>query len=45
LEWNADCMLDLGQDIMGNWTLGGDKTLEGEIDIRVGTAYYSETGY
>lgn len=38
-------MLDLGQDIMGNWTLGGDKMLEWEIYIRVGTAYQSETGY
>jgi len=32
-------MLDLGQDIMENWTLGGDKRLKWKIDIRVGTAY------
>jgi len=27
LEWSAGCMLDLGQDIMGNWTLGRNKIL------------------
>jgi hypothetical protein len=32
-------MLDSGQGIMGNWTLGGDKILEWEIDIGVETAY------
>jgi hypothetical protein len=32
-------MLDLGQDIVGNWTLGGDNILEREFDIRVGNAY------
>jgi len=32
-------MLDMGQDIVGNRTLGGDKILEWEFDIRVATAY------
>lgn len=38
-------MLELEQDTGGNWTLGGNKRLKWEFDIRAGTAYQSKTGY